>query len=263
MRIKRFIESLENDEINKIKSYLIDFEDRTDFEFEISVSNNFINIKGSTDKLQVEKIVFMNEIINLLSLIKNLGYKNLDRFNVISLLPGKCQVQLQFVDELEQEIKVPDINSFIEFKSFIETTLALKFMEWDSELYIPNNSPDRDLMIEFADGHFIISGSPYSINWNIFKPEFKKFLEPLIIKDKERLAHTYYDIDGSIYKNYPSWAAVKDDDGKEVSKEEIKLLQKSYKEKLFKFDKSGAKLIVKIYEFLKDKSFDDTLYLSN
>lgn len=201
--------------------------------------------------MQVEKIDFIRLLSSLINSIKSLGYKSLDIYNVISLLPGRCEVQIQFVDELDQEIKVPDINSFNEFKEFIETTLGLKFYEWDSELYIPNNLTNgEDLLIEIRDQYFIISGPSSSINWSVLSPETKSFLEPLIISDDEYYANMNYNENVEKIRGLKE---ILDENGNEVSKEKIKLLQKSYKEKLFKFDKSGADLIIKIYNLLKDK----------
>lgn len=264
MRIKRFIESLdENSDSIELKNLLVDFYDRTDFEIKMTISNNFIILNGYSSKIEVEKIEFFRLIDSLISSVKSLGYKVLDNYTEIIIKSGRFELGLQFVDELSQEIKVPDINSFSEFKKFISATLGLIFYEFDSELYIPDNLTNgEDLLIEISDNgeYFIISGPSSDINWGILSSETKSFLEPLIISDDEYYANMNYNENGEKIRGLKK---ILDEDGNEVSKEKIKLLQKSYKEKLFKFDKSGAELIIKIYNLMKSKKKGHYLYAQN
>lgn len=96
MRIRRIFESIE---FGDIEDLIIDFEDRTDFSFEIKGSGNFINLIGAVNKPKFNKMEFINELIILVERMGSLGYENIDEGNVISLLPGKFEVQLQFTYE--------------------------------------------------------------------------------------------------------------------------------------------------------------------
>jgi hypothetical protein len=201
MRIKRFFESIE---LTEIEDLVTDFEDRTDFIFEITSYANFINLVGNINKLKIDKITFLKEIITLVERIKTLGYKNINSGNVLSLMPGKCEVQLQFVDELDEELKVPEINSFDEFKNFLQNSIKLIFYEFDSELYLPNNNMSEDLLVSLEindeDVFRIFHTNTYEdnldINWSLFNKTDADFLESVLITDDESKSIGFYDDNG-------------------------------------------------------------------
>lgn len=258
MRIKRFHESVSN-ELKDIDNLLVDFEDETDFRFELKSAFNYINLIGTTKNLNYNKLNFMKKIYELVERVSSFGYKNIDKGNVISLMPGKCEVQLQFVDEIEEELKVPEINSFEEFKEFLKNSLKLKFFEFDSELYIPNNDPDHDILVnlwtdedifQLYDNEMNYSEGNPRINWAALKSKSDvEFLESILMNLNELIAGKYYDENGEATSRYN---LLYNDEGDDLSKDEVKKLQNSYKEKTFKFDKKGLEVILKLYNILKD-----------
>jgi hypothetical protein len=258
MRIKRFNESLED--LEDIKDLILDFEDETDFKFELKHSANFINLIGKTKSLEYNKLEFIKKVYQLCESVKSFGYKNIDKGNVICLLPGKCEIQLQFVDEIDEEVKIPEINSLEEFKEFFENSLKLIFYEWNTELYLPNNDPKNDLQISLSpdqeEFHIYNDSMNYSdgnpnINWAAFKKEDSDFLESILIDINELNAHKNYDKNGKLAVKY-EWAKLYDNEGNDLPPEEVKKLQKSFNSKVFKFDKKGAEVILKLYNILKD-----------
>jgi len=100
-------------------------------------------------------------------------------------------------------------------------------------------------------------GNP-NINWAAFKKEDSDFLRSILIDINELNAHQNYDKNGKLAVKY-DWAKLYDNEGNDLPPEEVKKLQKSFNSKVFKFDKKGAEVILKLYNILKDIKGDFTI----
>ena len=135
MRIIKFNESVDKEEIDDI---LLDLKD-DGYEIESDIFEGVINITGKINS-DIDRIEFLKEVINLNSRIISIGYESInEKLNVYTgMVNGvsECSFKLRFKDTEAKANK--DVNSFEEFKTYLEKHLDLQFYEWDTEVYIPD-----------------------------------------------------------------------------------------------------------------------------
>lgn len=140
MRIIKFNESLSQLEINDL---LFDLKDNG-YEIKSTIFNEFVNITGKI--FETDRIQFLKDVIELNTRMISIGYESIN--DKLHVYMGKlnsqhyCQFQLKFKDKEVSSNK--DVNSFEEFKEYLEKGLGLQFYEFDSEVYIPDLDDSQD-----------------------------------------------------------------------------------------------------------------------
>ena len=136
MRIIKFNESLSQEEINDL---LLDLKD-DGYEIESTIFGGFVTITGKIPSVEIDRIKFLKDIIDLNTRISSIGYEPIN--DILHVYMGRlngqhyCQFMLKFKDNETSSNK--DVNSFEEFKEYVEKALSLEFYEWDTEVYIPD-----------------------------------------------------------------------------------------------------------------------------
>jgi len=244
MRIIKFNESLSKQEIDDL---LLDLKD-SGYEVDSDIFQGFITITGKIFE-PYDRIQFMKDIIELNNRMVSIGYEYLN--DKLDIHMGKinakhyCQFMLKFRDN---EISVnKDVNSFEEFKNYVEKALGLHFYEWDTEVYIPdlddNQEYQRTSPLLKLDVHgeqqgsipagFTITFEKGSID-DISISTYRKRLSEIVMTDDEWCAVNLW--------------SVRDD---EKSKYKDPDLIKSAESKQFKFDKKGIEAIEKCIEVFR------------
>jgi hypothetical protein len=239
MKIIKFNESVDKEEIDDI---LYDFKD-SGYEIESDIFEGVINITGKINS-DIDRIEFLKEVINLNSRIISLGYESINEklhvytgtVNNIS----ECKFMLRFKDTESKVNK--DVNSFEEFKTYLEKHLDLKFYEWDTEVYIPdldNNSGYQKSKVllkldvdKERDKSFVIffeKGDLGDIN-----TQYQKELSELIITNDE-------------WSSINLWS-IPNDQKEQYSDPE---LIKRARSKQFKFDKKGIEAVERCLQAFK------------
>jgi len=232
MRIIKFNESVSKEEIDDI---LLDFKDNG-YEIESDIFEGVINITGKTND-NIDRIEFLKDVINLNSRIISLGYESInEKLHVytgyINQNP-ECRFMLRFKDVESKPNK--DVNSFEEFKNYLEKHLDLQFYEWDTEVFIP------DLEVRRTD---------ISIKLDVDK-EKRQFL---IVFEKGQLSYLQSGIDisdvvmtGEEWQAVNLWSALDSEKERYLEPE----LQKRAKSKIFGFDKRGIEAVEKCVNAVK------------
>ena len=136
MRIIKFNESLSQEEINDL---LLDLKD-DGYEVESTIFGGFVTITGKIPSVEIDRIKFLKDIIDLNTRISSIGYEPIN--DILHVYMGRlngqhyCKFMLKFKDNETSANK--DVNSFEEFKEYVEKALSLEFYEWDTEVYIPD-----------------------------------------------------------------------------------------------------------------------------
>lgn len=232
MRIVKFNESVNKQEIDEL---LLDFKD-AGYEIESDIFEGVINIKGSTND-NIDRIEFLQEVINLNSRVVSLGYESVnEKLHVYTGYVNEkpeCRFLLKFKDKDSQPNK--DVNSFEDFKTYLEKHLDLKFYEWDTEVYIP------DLEVRRVD---------VSIKLDVTKEKNHFF----IVFEKGGLGNIQSDIDISdVVMTSEEWQALNLWSALDSEKERLlePELQKRAKSKVFSFDKKGIEAVEKCVNAVK------------
>ena len=225
MRIIKFNESLSKEEIDDL---LLDLKD-SGYEVESDIYGGFVTITGKI--FETDRIQFMKDVIELNSRMVSIGYEYLnDKLHVyMGKLNGDhyCQFMLKFKDIEVSTNK--DVNSFEEFKEYVEKVLDLKFYEWDTEVFIPDLEVGR---------------SSVSIKLDINKEKGKFF----IVFEKGGLSNIQSNIDISdVVMTDDEWQAVNLWSAIESEKERLldPELQKRANSKVFGFNKRGIEVVEK------------------
>ena len=232
MRIIKFNESVSKEEIDDI---LLDFKDNG-YEIESDIFEGVINITGKTND-NIDRIEFLKEVINLNSRIVSLGYESVnEKLHVYTGYvnnESQCGFKLRFKDVESKPNK--DVNSFEEFKNYLEKHLDLQFYEWDTEVFIP------DLEVRRTD---------ISIKLDVDK-EKRQFL---IVFEKGQLSYLQSGIDisdvvmtGEEWQAVNLWSALDSEKERYLEPE----LQKRAKSKIFGFDKRGIEAVEKCVNAVK------------
>lgn len=244
MRIIKFNESLSKREIDDL---LLDLKD-SGYEIESDIFGGFVTITGKI--FETDRIQFMKDIIELNNRMISIGYEYLnDKLHVyMGKLDGNhyCQFMLKFKDNDVSTNK--DVNSFEEFKEYVEKVLDLKFYEWDTEVYIPDLENNQEYRRTSPLLKLDVNKTP-STSGNIpagFTIGFEKgTLDDFISTYKKELSQ--------IVTTNDEWSAlnlwsVRDD---EKSKYQDTELIKRAKSKQFQFDKKGIEVIEKCVEIFR------------
>jgi hypothetical protein len=229
MKIRKFFESNTIDDIN---DFLIDFKDEG-FEVDSEYFQGKVLISGKFTG-ELNRIEFLENILNLVSRIESEGYKSInDKLHIYTGdVDGKprCSFKLRF--EEPQITLNKDVDSFEEFKEYLEKGLDLEFYEWDTEVYIPNLDAEEKLMLDVdkEKGTFVIvlrKGNLNQIQTNID-------LSDVVLNDDEWAALNLWSIPNSDKERFL------DSD-----------LQKRAKSKVFGFDKQGIEAVEKCLQAFK------------
>jgi hypothetical protein len=244
MKIIKFNESLSKEEIDDL---LLDLRD-SGYEVESDIYGGFVNITGKI--IEPDRIQFMRDIIELNNRMISIGYEYLnDNFFIFMTKENGnlyCKFRLKFKDKEVSTNK--DVNSFEEFKEYVEKVLDLKFYEWDTEVYIPDLEGNQEYRRTSPLLKLDVNKTP-STSGNIpagFTIGFEKgTLDDFISTYKKELSQ--------IVMTNDEWSAVnlwsvRDDKKSEYQDTE---LVKRAKSKQFKFDKKGIEVIEKCVEIFR------------
>jgi hypothetical protein len=229
MKIRKFFESNTIDDIN---DFLIDFKDEG-FEVNSEYFQGKVIVSAKYTG-ELNRVEFLENILNLISRIESIGYKSInDKLHVYTGdVDGKprCSFKLRFE---EPNITLnKDVDSFEEFKQYLEKGLDLKFYEWDTEVYIPNLDAEERLKLDIdkEKGTFVIvleKGNLSQIQTNID-------LSDVVLSDDEWAALNLW--------------SIPDSDKERFLEPE---LQKSAKSKEFGFNKQGIEAVEKCLNTFK------------
>ena len=229
MKIRKFFESNTIDDIN---DFLIDFKDEG-FEVNSEYFQGKVIVSAKYTG-ELNRVEFLENILNLISRIESIGYKSInDKLHVYTGdVDGKprCSFKLRFE---EPNITLnKDVDSFEEFKQYLEKGLDLKFYEWDTEVYIPNLDAEERLKLDIdkEKGTFVIvleKGNLSQIQTNID-------LSDVVLSDDEWVALNLW--------------SIPDSDKERFLEPE---LQKSAKSKEFGFNKQGIEAVEKCLNAFK------------
>ena len=135
MKIRKFFESNTIDDIN---DFLVDFKDEG-FEVKSEYFQGKVIVSAEYTG-ELNRVEFLENILNLISRIESIGYKSInDKLHVYTGdVDGKsrCSFKMRFEEPNVDLDK--NVNSFEEFKNYLEKGLDLEFYEWDTEVYIPD-----------------------------------------------------------------------------------------------------------------------------
>ena len=238
MRIIKFNESLSQEEINDL---LLDLKD-DGYEIESTIFGGFVNITGKI--FETDRIQFMKDVIDLNTRMISLGYESInDKLHVsMSKQDGNhyCHFQLKFKDNETSVNK--DVNSFEDFKEYVEKALSLEFYEWDTEVYIPDleNRPRLKLDINktiSSSGNipagFTIGFERGSLN-DIENSIDRKELSELVMTDDEYYSVNLWSVPEREKENYSDPELIK-----------------RARSKQFLFDKKGIEAVERCLQVFK------------
>jgi hypothetical protein len=240
MRIIKFNESLSKEEIDDI---LLDLKD-DGYEIESTIFGGFVNITGKIPSVEIDRIKFLKDIIDLNTRISSIGYEPIN--DILHVYMGRlngqpyCQFMLKFKDNETSANK--DVNSFEEFKEYVEKALSLEFYEWDTEVYIPDleNRPRLKLDINktiSSSGNipagFTIGFERGSLN-DIENSIDRKELSELVMTDDEYYSVNLWSVPEREKENYSDPELIK-----------------RTRSKQFKFDKRGIEAVEKCLQAFK------------
>jgi len=240
MRIIKFNESLSQEEINDL---LLDLKDNG-YEIESTIFGGFVNITGKIPSVEIDRIKFLKDIIDLNTRISSIGYEPIN--DILHVYMGRlngqhyCQFMLKFKDNETSANK--DVNSFEEFKEYVEKALSLEFYEWDTEVYIPDleNRPRLKLDINktiSSSGNipagFTIGFERGSLN-DIENSIDRKELSELVMTDDEYYSVNLWSVPEREKENYSDPELIK-----------------RARSKQFKFDKRGIEAVEKCLQAFK------------
>ena len=243
MRIIKFNESVDKDEIDDI---LLDLKD-DGYEIESDIFEGVINITGRINS-DIDRIEFLKEVINLNSRIISIGYESInEKLNVYTgMVNGvsECSFKLRFKDIEAKANK--DVNSFEEFKTYLEKHLDLQFYEWDTEVYIPdlddNIGYQKSKVLLKLDVNKEQQGSiPAGFTIGFEKggledinPQYQKELSELVMTSDEYYSVNLWSVPDSEKENYS----------------DLELIKRA-RSKQFKFDKKGIEAVEKCLQAFK------------
>ena len=240
MRIIKFNESLSQEEINDL---LLDLKD-DGYEIESTIFGGFVNITGKIPSVEIDRIKFLKDIIDLNTRISSIGYEPIN--DILHVYMGRlngqhyCQFMLKFKDNETSANK--DVNSFEEFKEYVEKALSLEFYEWDTEVYIPDleNRPRLKLDINktiSSSGNipagFTIGFERGSLN-DIENSIDRKELSELVMTDDEYYSVNLWSVPEREKENYSDPELIK-----------------RARSKQFKFDKRGIEAVERCLKVFK------------
>jgi hypothetical protein len=240
MRIIKFNESLSKEEIDDI---LLDLKD-DGYEIESTIFGGFVNITGKIPSVEIDRIKFLKDIIDLNTRISSIGYEPIN--DILHVYMGRlngqpyCQFMLKFKDNETSANK--DVNSFEEFKEYVEKALSLEFYEWDTEVYIPDleNRPRLKLDINktiSSSGNipagFTIGFERGSLN-DIENSIDRKELSELVMTDDEYYSVNLWSVPEREKENYSDPELIK-----------------RARSKQFKFDKRGIEAVERCLKAFK------------
>jgi hypothetical protein len=242
MRIIKFNESLSKLEIDDI---LVDLKD-DGYEVESDVFGGFINITGRIS--EVDRIKFMKDVIDLNARMVAIGYESIN--DKIGLYMGKlndqhyCKFTLKFKDNEVSANK--NVNSFEEFKEYVEKVLDLNFYEWDTEVYIPDLEDNQDYQetstLLKLDVNKEQQGSiPAGFTIGFEKGSLNDLRRRTAIPEQRRKKLSEIIMTDDEYYAVNLWAVP----DREKSRYQDPELVKSAKSKQFQFDKRGIEAIEK------------------
>ena len=238
MRIIKFNESLSQEEINDL---LLDLKD-DGYEIESTIFGGFVNITGKI--FETDRIQFMKDVIELNTRMISIGYESInDKLHVsMSKQDGNhyCHFQLKFKDNETSSNK--DVNSFEEFKEYLEKALSLKFYEWDTEVYIPELDHSAKVLLKLD------INKTFSASGNIpagFSIVFEKGSLDDINTDIDRKSLSELVMTDDEYKSVNLWF---ERDKEKYSDPE---LIKRARSKQFLFDKRGIEAVERCLQAFK------------
>jgi hypothetical protein len=249
MRIIKFNESVDKEEIDEL---LYDFKD-AGYEIESDIFEGVINITGKINS-DIDRIEFLKEVINLNSRIISLGYESInEKLHVYTGMVNnisECKFMLRFKDTEAKANK--DVNSFEEFKTYLEKHLDLNFYEWDTEVYIPdlddnNSGYQKSKILLKLD---VNKTSSSTDNWNLIPPgftigfekgglgdintQYQKELSELVMTDDEYYSVNLWSVPEKEKENYSDPELIK-----------------RARSKQFQFDKKGIEAVEKCLQAFK------------
>jgi hypothetical protein len=244
MRIIKFNESVDKEEIDDI---LLDLKD-DGYEIESDIFEGVINITGKINS-DIDRIEFLKEVINLNSRIISLGYESInEKLHVYTgMVNGvsECSFKLRFKDTEAKANK--DVNSFEEFKTYLEKHLDLKFYEWDTEVYIPdlddNIGYQKSKVLLKLDVNKEQQGSiPSGFTIGFEKGSLNDIEKSIDRKELSELAMT-----SDEYYSVNLWSVP---DSEKENYSDLELIKRA-KSKQFKFDKKGIEAVEKCLQAFK------------
>jgi len=237
MRIRKFFESNTIDEVN---DFLLDFKDEG-FEVDSEYFQGKVIVSAKYTG-ELNRVEFLENILNLISRIESVGYKSInDKLHVYTGdVDGKprCSFKLRF-EEPNVDLN-KNVNSFEEFKTYLEKGLDLEFYEWDTEVYIPDleNKPRLKLDINKEQTNSIPAGFTIgfergSLN-DIENSVDRKSLSELIMTDDEYYSVNLWSVPEREKENYSDPELIK-----------------RARSKQFRFDKRGIEAVEKCLQAFK------------
>ena len=238
MRIIKFNESLSQEEINDL---LLDLKD-DGYEIESTIFGGFVNITGKI--FETDRIQFMKDVIELNTRMISIGYESInDKLHVsMSKQDGNhyCHFQLKFKDNETSSNK--DVNSFEEFKEYLEKALSLKFYEWDTEVYIPELDHSAKVLLKLDINKTVSASGNIPAGFSIV---FEKGSLDDINTDIDRKSLSELVMTDDEYKSVNLWF---ERDKEKYSDPE---LIKRARSKQFLFDKKGIEAVERCLQAFK------------
>ena len=234
MKIRKFFESNTIDDIN---DFLIDFKDEG-FEVKSEYFQGKVIVSAKYTG-ELNRVEFLENILNLISRIESIGYKSInDKLHIYTGdVDGKprCSFKMRFEEPNVDLDK--NVNSFEDFKDYLEKGLDLVFYEWDTEVYIPNleNNPRLrlDIQTENSSAGFTIGFEKGSLE-DIENSVDRKVLSELIMTDAEYYSVNLWSVPESEKENYSDPELIKRARSKQVQ-----------------FDKRGIEAVEKCLKVFK------------
>lgn len=238
MRIIKFNESLSQEEINDL---LLDLKD-DGYEIESTIFGGFVTITGKI--FETDRIQFMKDVIELNTRMISIGYEPInDNLHInMSKTDGRhyCQFMLKFKDNETSTNK--DVNSFEEFKEYLEKALSLKFYEWDTEVYIPELDHRAKVLLKLDINKTISSSGNIPAGFSIV---FEKGSLDDINTEIDRKSLSELVMTDDEYRSVNSWF---ERDKEKYSDPE---LIKRARSKQFLFDKRGIEAVERCLQAFK------------
>jgi hypothetical protein len=245
MRIIKFNESVDKEEIDDI---LLDLKD-DGYEIESTIFGRSVNITGKILSVEIDRIKFLKDIIDLNTRMVSIGYEPIN--DILHVYMGRlngehhCQFMLKFKDNEVSTNK--DVNSFEEFKEYLEKELNLQFYEFDTEVYIPdlddNIGYQKSKVLLKLDVNkeqqgsipagFTIGFEKGSLN-DIEKSIDRKSLSELVMTSDEYYSVNLWSVPDSEKENYS----------------DLELIKRA-RSKQFKFDKKGIEAVERCLQAFK------------
>ena len=240
MRIIKFNESLSQEEINDL---LLDLKD-DGYEIESTIFGGFVNITGKIPSVEIDRIKFLKDIIDLNTRISSIGYEPIN--DILHVYMGRlngqhyCQFMLKFKDNETSSNK--DVNSFEDFKEYVEKALSLEFYEWDTEVYIPELDHRAKVLLKLDINKTISSSGNIPAGFSIV---FEKGSLDDINTEIDRKSLSELVMTDDEYRSVNSWF---ERDKEKYSDPE---LIKRARSKQFLFDKRGIEAVERCLQAFK------------